>query len=271
MSTIAPAPATAEEYHLPPYIGPVWCVIPARLESTRLERKLLRDDHGEPLILTTVVNAVRSGVFDHICVVTDSEEIAAKIPELGHNWMFSTVYRAGEEFNNGTERVAALFKGRPIGREPRVVIALQADEPEIAAHDFGRLAEAVAAHPAVDCATLVGPLMPEWYQNPNVVKVAVSAMSQLAIDFHRDIDHLFDGEHHGCAFHHAGIYGWKPDALRWYAGLSVSQNEEDRRLEQMRTLDNGGRIRTVYTQKLMPGIDDEQSYQAFVDRYRRQQ
>lgn len=242
-------------------IGPVWCVIPARLNSKRLPGKLLRADHGEPLIQSTIMNAYRSGVFAAIVVLIDDPEILRslnrRMPE-----QITTVCRDGD-FRNGTERVASLFANRA-GREPGIVVGLQADEPEIRAEDFQALAEAAAAFPSVDCATLAAPLDPVNYENKNVVKVWANQPNGIAWDFGR-LASVWPNEPQ--PLHHVGVYAWRPAALRWYRSLDETERERDLNLEQLRTLKNGGRIRVATIAQAHPGIDDENSYQEFCKRF----
>jgi 3-deoxy-manno-octulosonate cytidylyltransferase (CMP-KDO synthetase) len=239
-----------------PSIGQVWCVIPARLNSERLPGKLLRADHGEPLLQTTILNAWRTGLFDAVIVLIDDAELLRflnrRMPE-----QITTICRDGD-FRNGTERVASLFAGRSAGREPQVVVALQADEPEVHGDDLKELISAAAAYPCCDMATLAGAIMPENRDRENVVKVNIG-FDGFALDFRRTRTDR-------AQFHHVGVYAWRPAALRWYRSLAPSGNERDLSLEQMRVLDNGGSIRVVIGQAPFPGIDDEPSYLAFCER-----
>lgn len=245
-----------------------WCVIPARLQSTRLPNKLLRSDHGEPLICTTVRRALASNVFDAVLVLTDSESIVRAVSrvevrqENPHRDAYATSILQHAEFRNGTERVASLVSGSA-GREPDVIVGLQADEPEICDDDFRNLIAATMRHPSVDCATLVGMLNPDNAVRQNVVKASTDE-EMIVGDFAREPALCRRG---WWLFHHLGIYAWKPSALRWYRSMPPSRNETTRNLEQMRVLENGGRIRAVMARcPPNPGIDDEESYQAFVQR-----
>jgi 3-deoxy-manno-octulosonate cytidylyltransferase (CMP-KDO synthetase) len=221
-------------------------VIPARLASTRLPRKMLVELAGQPLI-GRVYNAVcSSSLLDDVIIATDSEEIMQVCRRNG--WkaqMTSAVHRSG------TERVHEVS----ISVVADVYLNVQGDEPLTRADHIARLLE-VMQDPAVQVGTLKTPAPPADINNPNAVKVVTDGagralyFSRATIPFDRD----------GTKPHyskHLGFYAYRKPALDRFVTLPESSLERSERLEQLRFLENGIPIHVGDTPHDTVGVDTE--------------
>jgi 3-deoxy-manno-octulosonate cytidylyltransferase (CMP-KDO synthetase) len=222
-------------------------VIPARLASTRLPRKMLRELAGQPLI-GRVYNAVRSSsLLDDVIIATDSEEIMQVCRENG--WkaqMTSAAHRSG------TERVHEVSTSVVAD----VYLNVQGDEPLTRADHIASLLE-VMKDPAVQVGTLKTPAPPADIDNPNAVKVVTDAtgralyFSRATIPFDRD-----GTKPHYCK--HLGFYAYRKPALDRFVALPESSLERSERLEQLRFLENGIPIYVGETPHDTVGVDTEE-------------
>lgn len=229
-------------------------VIPARLASTRLPRKMLRQIAGKPLI-GVVYEAVRSSsLLADVIIATDSEEIMAACKE--HGWyaqMTSSAHRSG------TERVHEIS-----GRESAdVYLNVQGDEPLVRTEQIASLLR-VMENPGALVGTLMTPAAAIDISNPNAVKVVTDLngralyFSRATIPFDRD----------GTApryFKHLGLYAYRKPALDQFISLPESSLERSERLEQLRFLENGVEIYVDETPYDSVGVDTEEDLQRVID------
>lgn len=228
----------------------VVAIIPARLESTRLPRKMLLGDTGEPLIVHTA-NAVRNcRDIDETIVATDSREIFDAVKHLCD-------VRMTKPAENGTARIAQLLNR--IG-EADLIINIQGDEPEIDPDHLSRLINAAMEIPSCDMATLCTGATMSDQADPNVVKVKRNTAGSYATEFSR----IRMANSH----RHIGVYAYRPEFLEWFVKQPPSAREISQRLEQLRALDAGCRIRVVSVPQHHYGIDTREQYDAFVSRFR---
>jgi 3-deoxy-manno-octulosonate cytidylyltransferase (CMP-KDO synthetase) len=228
-------------------------VIPARLASTRLPRKMLREIGGKPLI-GVVYEAVRSSpLVSDVVVATDSDEIMAVCRT--HGWkslMTSTTHRSG------TERVHEVSSREPAD----VYINVQGDEPLVRAEHLAALLQ-VMDNPEAQVGTLMTPAGAEDIQNPNAVKVVVDLngralyFSRATIPFDRD-------RTQPRYFKHLGLYAYRKDALDRFVNLPESALEKSERLEQLRFLENGIPIYVAETAHDSVGVDTEEDFQRVI-------
>ena len=229
-------------------------VIPARLASIRLPRKMLREIAGKPLI-GVVYEAVHSSTFlADVLVATDSEEIMDACRK--HGWkaeMTSPSHRSG------TERVQEI-SGRV---SADVYINVQGDEPLACTEQIATLLE-VMENPAVPVGTLMTPATEVDIRNPNAVKV-VTDLSGRALYFSRaTIPFDRDGTHPRC-FKHLGFYAYRKPALDRFVTLPESSLEKSERLEQLRFLENGIPIYVGETPHDSVGVDTEEDLQRVIE------
>ena len=227
----------------------VIAVIPARLASMRLPRKMLLELDGRPLAVW-VYQAVRaSPLLDDVIVATDSEEILEACRKHSCN-----VRMTSNQHRSGTERVHEI--SRSVDAE--VYINVQGDEPMIRAEHVGVLID-LMKDPNIPVGTLKTPAGNEEIANPNAVKV-VTDLNGRALYFSRStIPYDRDGSHPKY-FKHLGIYAYRKNALERFVGLPESSLEKAERLEQLRFLENGISIYAAETPYDSVGVDTDEDF-----------
>jgi 3-deoxy-manno-octulosonate cytidylyltransferase (CMP-KDO synthetase) len=222
-------------------------VIPARLASTRLPRKMLREIAGVPLLSWVYRGVRRCSALDQVIVATDSDEIMGFCAQQGFvARMTSAAHRSG------TERVHEISTVIPAD----VYLNVQGDEPLIRPEHIESLI-AVMQSPEVEVGTLKTPAAEVDVNNPNAVKV-VTDTAQRALYFSRAaIPHDRDGMHPRY-YKHLGVYGYRKDALDRFVRWPESYLERSERLEQLRFLENGVPIHVGETPFDTVGVDTEE-------------
>jgi len=227
-------------------------VIPARLASTRLPRKVLREVAGKQL-LTWVVEAARAcPQLDSVIVATDSNEVVAFCERSGY-----PVQLTSPDLASGTDRVHAVAQLI----DADIYVNIQGDEPLLRQeHIAALLRPFTRAEPSaqanIDVTTLKVRCTPENIANPNAVKVVTAAdgralyFSRATIPYDRD----------GAAPHywkHIGLYAYRKAALNLFPTLPPSGLERTERLEQLRFLENGLQVYVEPTEHDTIGVDTE--------------
>jgi 3-deoxy-manno-octulosonate cytidylyltransferase (CMP-KDO synthetase) len=225
-------------------------VIPARLASTRLPRKALRDIGGK-LLIGRVYEAVHgSRLLDDVIIATDSDEIMEVCRR--HGWkaqMTSAAHRSG------TERVHEIAQSIPAD----VYLNVQGDEPMTRPQHIAGLIE-VMQDPAAQVGTLKTPAAPADIDNPNAVKVVTDSAGRALYFSRATIPH--DRDHTGSKyFKHLGFYAYRKQALDSFITLPESSLERSERLEQLRFLENGIPIFVAETPYDTVGVDTEEDLQ----------
>jgi 3-deoxy-manno-octulosonate cytidylyltransferase (CMP-KDO synthetase) len=222
-------------------------VIPARLSSTRLSRKVLRVIAGWPMVEWVWRAATASGLMDPVVVATDSEEVAAVCRERG-----IPVVMTSATCPSGSDRVREV--ARQI--EAEIYVNIQGDEPTLTAEFFPPMLD-LFARPEVEVATLAVRCPPEEIDDPNAVKV-VTALDGRALYFSRaTIPFDRDGAGFTAYRKHLGIYAYRKAALERFAALSPSPLELAERLEQLRLLENGIALYVAEAPADTIGVDTE--------------
>ena len=204
-------------------------VIPARLASTRLSRKVLRAIAGRPMLEWVWRAARDSGLMYPVLVATDSEEVAAVCRARG-----IPVEMTSPACASGSDRVREV--ARQVDAD--IYVNIQGDEPTLTP-EFFRPLLALFERPEVEVATLAVRCPIEDIGNPNAVKVVMALdgralyFSRATIPFDRDSSD-FAGYRK-----HLGIYAYRKAALERFAALAPSPLEKLERLEQLRLLENG--------------------------------
>ncbi|MGA2349322.1 MAG: 3-deoxy-manno-octulosonate cytidylyltransferase [Terracidiphilus sp.] len=226
-------------------------VIPARLRSTRLSRKVLRVIAGRPMVEWVWRAATASGLMDPVIVATDSEEVAAVCRERGIPVAMTSI-----ECPSGSDRVRQV--ARQIDAE--IYVNIQGDEPTLTPEFFPPLL-ALFDRPEVEVATLSVPCPAEEIADPNAVKV-VTALDGRALYFSRSTI-PFDRDNSGQAVYHKhlGIYAYRKAALERFAALPPSPLEKIERLEQLRLLENGIALYVAEAPADTIGVDTEADLQ----------
>lgn len=224
-------------------------VIPARYDSTRFPGKLMKDLAGKTVIRRTYEATVNTKLFDDVFVVTDSDLILQEIQNNGGKAVMSS-----KEHESGSDRIAEAVQNL----QADVVINVQGDEPFINRDNLVKLIEIFKndTQNQVDLASLMTP-MKQWrdVENPNNVKVVVDN-NQTALYFSRAVIPYPREKDVGVVYYqHIGIYAFRKQALLEFTTLPVGVLEASEKLEQLRYLENGKRIKMAITQHVGIGID----------------
>ncbi len=223
-------------------------IIPARLESTRLPKKLLLDLCGKPLIQRVVENTLQMQLFDAVYVATDSEIIANVCSSFG-----CPVIETRKDHLSGTSRLAEAITKIKHGK---IIVNVQGDEPFVQKKQLQALIEHLEQSRNAEIATLVYPSDDfEESKNPNIVK-AVSDHQNRALYFSRyPIPYRLDPTQKIKFLHHLGVYAYKRSFLKKYPSLKSCTLESTEKLEQLRFLTNAYKILLVETDQKTIGID----------------
>ncbi len=226
-------------------------VIPARLGSTRLSRKVLRTIAGKPMVEWVWRAAQASGAMDPVVVATDSDEVAAVCRERG-----IPVAMTSSSCPSGSDRVREV--ARQI--EADIYVNIQGDEPTLTRAFFPPLL-ALFDRPEVEVSTLAVRCAPGEIADPNAVKV-VTALDGRALYFSRATI-PFDRDKIGFTGYrkHLGIYAYRKSALGRFAALPQSPLEQTERLEQLRLLENGIALYVAEAPADTIGVDTEEDLQ----------
>jgi 3-deoxy-manno-octulosonate cytidylyltransferase (CMP-KDO synthetase) len=223
-------------------------VIPARLASTRLPRKVLREVAGRPLLAWVVEAARACPQLDRVLVATDSEEVAEFCRRIG-----CAVELTAANLASGTDRVHAVAQLH----DADVYVNIQGDEPLLRPEHILALLRPFA-QAEVDVSTLKVRCTEENIANPNAVKVVTDTdgralyFSRAAIPFHRDAADPVPQY-----WKHIGLYAYRKRALNLFPTLPPSGLERAERLEQLRFLENGLAIYVEATEFDTIGVDTE--------------
>ncbi|MFZ4435740.1 MAG: 3-deoxy-manno-octulosonate cytidylyltransferase [Flavobacterium psychrophilum] len=227
----------------------VIAVIPARYASTRFPAKLLQDLGGKTVIQRTYEAAVQTNLFDDVFVATDSELIYQEITSQGGKAVMSL-----HEHESGSDRIAEAIASMDVD----IVVNVQGDEPFLDVVSLRNLIQVFQddADKKVDLASLYFEIHDqEEIENPNNVKVVVD-QAQFALYFSRSvIPYPRSVDSSMKYFQHIGIYAFRKEALLAFANLPMKSLEATEKLEQLRYLEYGKRIRMIETSHKSIGID----------------
>jgi 3-deoxy-manno-octulosonate cytidylyltransferase (CMP-KDO synthetase) len=225
-------------------------VIPARLASTRLARKVLRTIAGRPMLAWVFEAASACPQLDQVIIATDSTEVA----ELCHqnNW---PVQLTSADLPSGTDRVHAVAQQVPAD----IYVNIQGDEPLLKPEHLTALLRPFSQR-QVEVSTLKVLCTEENIANPNAVKVITAADGRALYFSRATIPHNRDPEHNPAPqyWKHIGLYAYRKSALQRFPTLPPSTLEQIERLEQLRFLENGIDIHVEPTDFDTIGVDTEE-------------
>jgi 3-deoxy-manno-octulosonate cytidylyltransferase (CMP-KDO synthetase) len=213
-------------------------VIPARFSSTRLPGKALVEIEGVPMVVRVWRQATRARALGRVVVATDDERIARAVAAAGGEAMMTSPAHP-----SGTDRIAEVAAKVPAA----IYLNVQGDLPFINPDDLDALAVPMRADSDIAMATLATPIVDtEDWHNPNVVKVVCDArgdalyFSRAPIPWPRE-----SASPPAQARRHIGVYAYRRDFLLSFAKLEPGVLEGLEKLEQLRALERGFRIRVV--------------------------
>ncbi len=235
----------------------VTAIIPARYASTRFPGKPLVDILGKPMIQWVYERTARCSAVDRVIVATDDERIFRTVEAFG-----GQVQMTRPEHPTGTDRLAEIAARI----ETDLVVNVQGDEPLIDPHMIEQAVAPLLLDPNIPMGTLMAPIdSAADFLNPNVVKVVTDKQgfalyfSRSPIPHPRDlqIDSAICGNELS-AFRHIGLYVYRRDFLLGFPALPATPLEGVEKLEQLRALEHGFRIRVATTTLVSHGVDTPQ-------------
>jgi len=232
----------------------VVALIPARYDSQRFPGKLLKDLQGKTVIWRTYKAALQSNLFEDVWVITDSDAIFDEIHKKGGKSLKSKGQHA-----TGTDRIAEFAKEI----EADIFINIQGDEPFINSEQLASIIDVFRQDDTheIDIASLMMPIEDKAsFLNPNNVKVVTDQQdfalyfSRAPIPFSRD--YIFEK-----AYKHIGVYAFRKAALMKIADLPQTDLEKIEKLENLRFIQHGLKIKMITTQQANFGIDTPEDLQ----------
>ncbi|WP_421806539.1 3-deoxy-manno-octulosonate cytidylyltransferase [Flagellimonas sp.] len=216
-------------------------MIPARYQASRFPAKLMQDLGGKPVIVRTYEAAIHTGLFDDVFVVTDSPIIAEVIEAIG-----GKVIMSKKAHESGSDRIAEAVEDMDVD----VVINVQGDEPFIDADSLGKIIKVFKndTEQEIDLGSLMTPIT-DWDEisNPNTVKVVVDNQG-FALYFSRSpIPYPRDEKVDAAYYKHKGVYVFRKRALMDFQKLPMLPLEAKEKIEAIRFLEYGKKIKMVET------------------------
>lgn len=228
-------------------------IIPARLNSSRFENKILVDILGLPMVIKT---AKQVSSLDKVAIATDSYEVITLAKQHG----FEAVMTSSEH-QSGTDRINEAVNILNLD-EDEIIINVQADEPfiepEVIQKVINRVKQVKQNNEEVMITSCYKKITSELADDPNHVKVVLDEysnaiyFSRAKVPYHRD--HYETSSYYG----HLGIYGFTKKSLNDFCKLSPSKLENIEKLEQLRAIDNGHKIAMVEVESNSFGIDTQE-------------
>jgi 3-deoxy-manno-octulosonate cytidylyltransferase (CMP-KDO synthetase) len=243
-------------------------IIPGRLASTRLPRKLLLRETGKSLIQHTYEAARRSTRAAGVCVATDHAEIFDEVRRFG-----GQVEMTDPNAPSGTDRVAEVARRMS---DVDIIVNVQGDEPEIAGRSIDLVIELLESNAAAVMSTLATPIRDRrQLEDPACVKVVFDAagramyFSRSVVPHPRQWDDALLTSTPPTFYQHVGLYAYRRDFLLRLASMPPCRLEQIEKLEQLRVLDAGHSILVGVIDEPTFGIDTPDDYRAFVEKQRR--
>jgi 3-deoxy-manno-octulosonate cytidylyltransferase (CMP-KDO synthetase) len=235
-------------------------VIPARFASTRLLGKPLAEIGGKPMIQHTYENALKSKLVNEIVVAVDDEKVAQVVKGFGGN-----VILTPKTISTGSDRIAYAVRNIP---EAKIIVNIQGDEPFIKGAMIDQAIEPLLFDSSVKIATLAKRIESiEELKAPSVVKVVFDynnyAMyfSRSIIPYVRDARTYIDRLQQADIYKHVGLYVYRREALLKFTQLEPTDLEKTEKLEQLRMLENGMKIKIVETEYENLSVDTPEDLQ----------
>jgi len=228
-------------------------IIPARLNSSRFENKILVDILGLPMVIRT---AKQVSSLDKVVIATDSQEVIDLAKEYGFDAVMTS-----SEHQSGTDRINEAVNKLNLA-EDEIVVNVQADEPfieeDVIKAVINRVEKVREDDEDIMITSCYKKISSELADDPNHVKVVLNEtknaiyFSRAKVPYHRD--HYENSQYYG----HLGIYGFTKKSLNKFCSLNPSTLENVEKLEQLRAIDNGHKIAMVEVESKSFGIDTQE-------------
>ena len=262
-------------------------VLPARLHSTRLPRKLLRVVAGKTVLHHTYLAACQCeltqfddhGQATNVIIAVDDQAVAEEVERFGGRWLMTS-----PDCPSGTDRIAEVAAEFP-GVE--TFINVQGDEPELDPQAILAVGKLLLEHPEADMATAGTPITEAAaLDDPGIVKIVMADYQELQADGQSDsgqgravyfsracVPHDRQGpaerllDHQPPLYwHHLGLYAYRREFLQWFSQAPTGSLESTEKLEQLRAIEAGKRILVARVGPAQPGIDTEADLERFRQR-----
>ena len=238
----------------------VVAIIPARYASTRLNGKPLLNIAGKPMIQWVYERAKKAKLTNDVIAATDDKRVFDAVRYFGGKAVMTS-----PEHRTGTDRIAEAADGLNVD----IIVNVQGDEPLIEPEMIDEAIRPLTNDSEIVAATLKTKIRDEAeLNNPNVVKVVTDKndfalyFSRLPVPYHRDewkdLKHLTVHGSRFTVFKHIGLYVYRKDFLLKFAKMKPTPLEEAEKLEQLRVLENGYKIKVVETEHDSIGVDTEE-------------
>ena len=216
----------------------VICVIPARFGATRFEGKPLVEICGKSMIQRVYEQVQKARLIDEVYIATDDDRIRSNAESFG-----ARVIMTSQDHACGTDRIAEAIQNI----EGEIILNVQGDEPLIAPEALDAVIKPLVEDPDIKMATLITPIDDESeYRDPNIVK-AVKDRDDFALYCSRSlIPYSREGDM-TAVFKQIGVYVYRRDFLLAFSRMEPTPYEKVERLEQLRALENGYKIKLVET------------------------
>jgi len=229
-------------------------IIPARFASTRLMGKPLASIGGKPMIQHTYENSVKSKLLNKVIIAVDDEKVAQVINNFG-----GTAFMTPKDISTGSDRIA--FVANQI-EDAKIIVNIQGDEPFIHSEMIDQAIEPLLFDRSVEITTLAKKIESiDDLKLPSVTKVVFDyqnyAMyfSRSAIPFVREAKTNLERITKFDIYKHIGLYAFRKDALLKFSSLEQTDLEKAEKLEQLRMLENGMKIKVVETEYESLAVD----------------
>lgn len=226
----------------------VVALIPARYEASRFPGKLLQDLSGKPVIIHTYQATLNTLLFDTVYVVTDSDLIIETLEKYNIPFI-----KSKKQHETGSDRIAEAAQYT----DADIIVNVQGDEPFVNRHILEKLIGIFKTdiQRQIDVASLVFPLHHlEDIQNPNNVKVVLD-QNNFALYFSRSPIPYPRDNTTAQYYQHIGVYAFRKNALLQFAQLPMEMLEKTEKLENLRFLYNGMKVKMIITEHKSIGID----------------
>jgi 3-deoxy-manno-octulosonate cytidylyltransferase (CMP-KDO synthetase) len=229
-------------------------IIPARLASTRLLGKPLADIGGKPMIQHTYESSLRSKLLNRVIIAVDDEKVYSVAKGFG-----AEVVMTPKDISTGSDRIAYVVKDI---QEARIIVNIQGDEPFIKGKMIDQAIEPLLFDPSVNVSTLAKRIDDvDDLKSPSIPKVVFDYnnfalyFSRSPIPFVRDARTNIERIQKADIYKHIGLYVYRRDYLLKFTQLAQTDLEQIEKLEQLRMLENGFRIKVVVTEHENLAVD----------------
>lgn len=207
-------------------------LIPARLDSTRLQKKMLKNIGGTPLIVKTFTNLINFKLFDEVAVITDSLEISTVLDKYSIKHFISKKIH-----DTGTDRIAEFVDSF----DCEIIINVQGDEPFLKTNQIEKIIEVFNNdhENEIDVVSLMIKIDKDIAKKSNVVKVSTDK-NQFATQFTRKFNPKSKNY-----FKHIGVYAFRKSALKRFSYTTQTINEKNEKIEAIRIVENNFRFKMI--------------------------